>query len=365
MNDNRGFERIAAEWVDDGSDTTPRTVIDAVLLAVRSTPQERDLRLLWRTRSMTMYVRVAAVIATVAVAGLAALYAFGAGPNIGSGPMPDPTTQPTPTPSPAAVAPDLGPDPVSVERMAVVRRHGAAINARDVNAFINTFLPGGVFAPGGDFRGSSSLFGNSLPIADADLVEAWMAINRAWRFEAEIIDCKEDPRAPISYGYGEGAGDPMVVSCEMATRWHGLSLEITQEWSYEFHGPAVGHWGFGLLDLNPSQRALPLGYDGLEAWEAWLQQTDPGSAARYLKARGTSCTDSERDAVNGCWEGQELLAPGDPERAAELARLLSIGENQWTIDGHDFWPMSLIPYDPADADEIETSIHDYLEEVQP
>ena len=94
MNDNRGFERITAEWLDDGSDTTPRAVIDAVLLAVRSTPQERDLRLLWRTRSMTMYLRVAAVIATVTVAGLAALYALGYWPNIGSGPIP---THPTPT----------------------------------------------------------------------------------------------------------------------------------------------------------------------------------------------------------------------------------------------------------------------------
>ena len=34
------------------------------------------------------YLRVAAVFVTVAVAGLAALYAFGSGPNVGSGPTP-------------------------------------------------------------------------------------------------------------------------------------------------------------------------------------------------------------------------------------------------------------------------------------
>ena len=77
--------------------------------------------------------------------------------------------------------------------MAVVRRHVDAINAKDAVAFIAMFRPEGVFGPGGDFRESSSLFGNSLPVADADLVEAWMAINRAWRFEAEIVACNEDP----------------------------------------------------------------------------------------------------------------------------------------------------------------------------
>ena len=36
MNDDRDFERIAVEWLDTGSDSTPPRVLDAVLLAVRS-----------------------------------------------------------------------------------------------------------------------------------------------------------------------------------------------------------------------------------------------------------------------------------------------------------------------------------------
>lgn len=52
---------------------------------------------------MTSYLRVAAVIVTMAVAGLAALYAFGLGPNVGSGP-----TQSESEPSPAADLP-VGP----------------------------------------------------------------------------------------------------------------------------------------------------------------------------------------------------------------------------------------------------------------
>jgi hypothetical protein len=252
-------------------------------------------------------------------------------------------------------------DPVPAGRMTVIRQQVDAINAKDADAFIDTFGPGAVFEPGGDFRESSSLFGNSLPLANASLVEAWMAINRAWGFEAEIIACSQDPEAAIAHGYGEGQGDPMVVNCDVATRWHSLSMEITERWNYEFYGPGVYHWGLDLLDLNPRERVLPLGYDGLEAWEAWLQATDPVSASRYLRPRGSSCTDSARDAINGCREGQGPLAPGDPRGAAELARLLSSADNAWSINGHDFHPNSLIPYDPADAAEIEASIREYLE----
>ncbi len=88
MNSNRDFEQTASEWLNDGTDATPPHVIDAVLLAVRTTPQERDLRVPWRTLSMKYPVYAAAVIAVLAVAGIAASYAFGPDPNFGSGPSP-------------------------------------------------------------------------------------------------------------------------------------------------------------------------------------------------------------------------------------------------------------------------------------
>jgi hypothetical protein len=106
MNDKRDFDRAVDRWLDDGSDATPPEIIEAVLLAARSTPQERDFRILWRTSPMT-YLRLAAVVAVVAVAGIAALYAFGSGPNVGSGPTPEPTATPEPSiaePSPSADA---------------------------------------------------------------------------------------------------------------------------------------------------------------------------------------------------------------------------------------------------------------------
>ena len=106
MNDRRDFDRAVDRWLDDGSDATPSEVIDAVLLAVRSTPQERDFRVPWRTSPMT-YFRVAAVFVTMAVAGLATLYAFGSGPNVGSGPTPS-EAEPSVEPSAAAGLP-VGP----------------------------------------------------------------------------------------------------------------------------------------------------------------------------------------------------------------------------------------------------------------
>jgi len=44
------------------------------------------------------------------------------------------------------------PDPVPIERMAAIRQQVDAINARDADAFIDAFIPEGVFNPGGDFR---------------------------------------------------------------------------------------------------------------------------------------------------------------------------------------------------------------------
>ena len=304
---------------------------------------------------MPLALAAAALIALVI--GISALCVASVGES--HGPIPGPTTQPRSTPSATAVDPRLGPDPVTSERMAVVRQHLTALNAGNNRAFIDAFLPEAVFTPGGDFRGGSSLFANSLAVADVSLVEAWMAIHRAWGFEAEIVACNQDPGAAIVYGYGEGQGDPMVVNCEVAARWHRLSLEITQRWSYEFHGAGLGHWAFGLLDLNPAEREMPLGYDGLEEWEAWLAATDPAAARRYLNPR------TLRAPCLDCRAIEESLASEDPDRAARLTPLVTTAQNDWSIRGDDFSPFGLIPYNPAFAGEIEASIRAYLEELQP
>jgi hypothetical protein len=96
MKTDRDFERVTGEWLNAGSDSTPPHVIDAVLLAVRTTPQERALGIPWRALFMKRALS-AAVIAVLAIAAVAAFYAFGRGPQVGSGPTPSPST---PTASP-------------------------------------------------------------------------------------------------------------------------------------------------------------------------------------------------------------------------------------------------------------------------
>ena len=88
---DRLFDRAVRDWLDDGSDRTPPAAIDAVLLAVTTTPQERDLRILRRTTQMPTYVRLAAGIAIVAVVGVGVLIYNARSPGIGAVPTPAPT----------------------------------------------------------------------------------------------------------------------------------------------------------------------------------------------------------------------------------------------------------------------------------
>jgi hypothetical protein len=105
---DRLFDRAVRDWLDDGSDRTPPAAIDAVLLAVTTTPQERDLRILRRTTQMPTYVRLAAGIAIVAVVGVGALMYIGNSPGVGGAPTPSPTPTPVASAAPSA-PPSLAP----------------------------------------------------------------------------------------------------------------------------------------------------------------------------------------------------------------------------------------------------------------
>lgn len=109
MNDDQAFERATRAFLEDGSDRTPAAAIDAVLLAVRTTPQERDLRIPWRTAPMPKPMRLVAAIAIIVVVGVAAFSLLRPSPGVDgastpspavspSAPAPSPSTRPTPTP---------------------------------------------------------------------------------------------------------------------------------------------------------------------------------------------------------------------------------------------------------------------------
>jgi hypothetical protein len=104
MSDDAAFERATSDWLEAGSDRTPPEVLDAVLLAVRTTPQERDLRIPWMVTPMPTYLRLVAAVAIVAIAGVTGLTYLNGRPELGAGggAMPSPTQLPTPSPSPTA-----------------------------------------------------------------------------------------------------------------------------------------------------------------------------------------------------------------------------------------------------------------------
>lgn len=109
MNHDRAFERATRDWLEAGSDRTPRATVDAVLLAVRTTPQERDLRIPWRTPTMPKNLRLVAMIAIVAVVGLGASALLRNGSSVGPSPTSSPSVVPSPTTIPSPTAPSVTP----------------------------------------------------------------------------------------------------------------------------------------------------------------------------------------------------------------------------------------------------------------
>ena len=93
------FERAIRDWLEDGSDRTPQPAIEAVLLAVKTTRQERDLRVPRRFTQMPTYMRLAAVIAFVAVVGVGVLAYLNGDPNSVGSPTPAPTASPASSPT--------------------------------------------------------------------------------------------------------------------------------------------------------------------------------------------------------------------------------------------------------------------------
>ena len=119
MSDDRAFERTTSDWLEAGSDRTPPHAIEAVLLAIRTTPQERDLRIPWRTIPMPAALRVAAVVAIVAVAGVVTINLLRPGPDTGVGGPP--------IASPTVASPTVAPIDTSAWVPYVSERYGFSI----------------------------------------------------------------------------------------------------------------------------------------------------------------------------------------------------------------------------------------------
>ena len=110
MTDDRSLERAARSWLEIGPTEAPDRAVEAALIRIQTTSQERELRIPWRFPKMTTPARVAAaaVIGVLAVGG--ALFMLGRpGESDVGGPGPSPTVGPSSTPN---LSPSLRPSPL-------------------------------------------------------------------------------------------------------------------------------------------------------------------------------------------------------------------------------------------------------------
>ena len=101
MTDDRSLERAARSFIEAGPTEVPDRVVEAALLTIQSTPQERDWHVPWRTRPMTLTLRflAGAVAIAIAVGGGVLLLRPGSGSDVGGRPSPTPSATPSGPPT--------------------------------------------------------------------------------------------------------------------------------------------------------------------------------------------------------------------------------------------------------------------------
>lgn len=106
MTDDRTLERAARSWIEVGPTRAPDEAVEAALLRIQSTPQERDW-LPWRFPTMTPALRLALLVGAIVVvlAGLSLVAGFGAPAPAVTPPSSAPSTSPSASPSASAVVP--------------------------------------------------------------------------------------------------------------------------------------------------------------------------------------------------------------------------------------------------------------------
>jgi hypothetical protein len=182
-----------------------------------------------------------AVTAFVAVLALGALYvAFSGDRDEVANTPPPPTGEVAPT------------------QMEAIRQTVAAANSQDEETLRRLFAVDAEVNPG--------VWG-SISVTTPNFASAWSYNLDAWGFEGEVVGCST-----------VGAG----VDCEVRARWHTLSAESVEEWSFVFDGEVIRTLTISRVDPNPSDRVLPLGISDLDDWENWLKSTDPATARRLI-----------------------------------------------------------------------------------
>jgi hypothetical protein len=146
MTDDRSLERAARQWLEDGPTEAPDSAVEAALLRIQTTHQERALPVLWRFPSMNMMSRLIAGSAAVAVVVVAGLFALrpGGGPGVGASPSPSSSPSASPdaerSPSPSAPPPAAACGLVTTAEAAIYGPVGGATTNGSSNGAESTCL---------------------------------------------------------------------------------------------------------------------------------------------------------------------------------------------------------------------------------
>jgi hypothetical protein len=108
MTDDRSLERAARSWLELGPAEAPDHAVEAALLRIQTTAQERDWRvqLPRRTHPMTIPARLMAAAIALAVVTVSGILILRPGGGVGTGPTPAPSAAPIDSPSvpPSSIA---------------------------------------------------------------------------------------------------------------------------------------------------------------------------------------------------------------------------------------------------------------------
>jgi TolB protein len=129
MTDDRSLERAARSFIEAGPTQAPDRAVEAALLQIESTPQERDLRIPWRFPSMTTPARIAVAAAVGVLLAGGAIYYFGTPGQAAvgvPGPSPSSSAPASPIASPKPPSSGVPPDYTSLQGWIVFERGGPA-----------------------------------------------------------------------------------------------------------------------------------------------------------------------------------------------------------------------------------------------